>query len=93
VRGFRLCLRGLCSIIAFDATGKKLGTYQKVLQPGEHFAGNAGPLLNINFSGSVQILATSPVVAVLLNAEAYPVFSSLPPADLPSGTPLAGAID
>jgi len=54
-------------------------------------AANIGPLLGLgSFSGSVQIVSTQPIVVLLLNAEAYPVFSSLPPADLPTQTVLAG---
>jgi hypothetical protein len=37
----------------------------------------------------VQITSTVPIVTVLLNAEAFPVFSSMPPADLLTNTPLA----
>jgi hypothetical protein len=38
----------------------------------------------------VQILSPGvPIVALSLNAEKFPSFSSLPPGDLPDGTPLA----
>ena len=78
------------TITVLDATGARLGSTTLVLQPKEHKLGNIGPLAGLNsFTGSVQVTSTSPIVAVLVNAEAYPVFSSLPPADLPAGTPLA----
>ena len=55
-----------------------------------HTPANIGPLLGLgSFTGSVEIVSRQPIVAVLLNAEAYPVFSSLPPAYLPVQTALA----
>jgi len=42
-----------------------------------------------NFTGSVQITSTVPIISLSLNAEAFPVFSALPPGDLPGSTPLA----
>jgi hypothetical protein len=39
----------------------------------------------------VQISSTVPIVSLALNAEAFPVFSSLSPGDLPAGTPLGAA--
>jgi hypothetical protein len=39
-------------------------------------------------SGFVKITSTLPIISLSLNAEVYPVFSSLPPGDLPSSTPL-----
>jgi hypothetical protein len=79
------------TITALDTTGAKLGSTQVILGAGQHGSANTGPLLGLaNFAGSVQLTADSPIVAVFLNAEVFPVFSSLPPADLPNGTPLAG---
>jgi len=43
------------------------------------------------FTGSIQITSTVPIVSLSLNAEAFPVFSSLPPGDLPDGTGLSTA--
>jgi len=75
-----------------DAGGNQLGSKSIALQPNEHGSANIGPMLNLgSFTGSVQIVSTQPIAVLFLNAEAYPVFSSLPPADLPAGTPLAGA--
>jgi len=60
------------------------------LSPNAHTANNIGPLLGLaSFTGSVQIVSTAPIISLSLNAEAFPVFSGLPPGDLSSGTPLA----
>jgi hypothetical protein len=78
------------TIAALDSTGKALGQTTLTLQPNAHGAANVGPLLGLSsFTGSVQITSTAPIVSLSLNAEDYPVFSSLPPGDLPAGTPLA----
>jgi hypothetical protein len=78
------------TITALDSTGAALGSASLVLQPNAHGAANIGPLLNLSsFTGSAQITSTEPIVSLSLNAEAYPVFSSLPPGDLPAATPLA----
>lgn len=50
---------------------------------------NLGPLLGLaNFTGMVEITSTIPIISLSLNFEAFPVFSSLPPGDLPSSTTL-----
>jgi len=36
----------------------------------------------------MELVSTIPVTSVSLNAEVFPVFSSLPPGDLPSSTTL-----
>ena len=78
------------TIAALDSTGAALGQTSLTLQPNAHGAANVGPLLGLSsFTGSVQITSTAPIVSLSLNAEDYPVFSSLPPGDLPAGTPLA----
>jgi hypothetical protein len=81
----------LITITALDsATGLALGSTNLMLNPNAHGAANIGPLLNLSgFTGSVQITATAPIVTLSLNAEAFPVFSSLPPGDLSDSTPLA----
>jgi len=57
----------------------------------EHGQANIGPLLGLSsFTGSVQITSSVPILTLLINFEAAPVFSSLPPADLPVGTALSG---
>jgi hypothetical protein len=35
-----------------------------------------------SFTGSIAITSTVPIISLSLNAEAFPVFSSLPPGDL-----------
>jgi len=80
------------TVTALNAAGTVLGSTQIALAPGHHAQGNIGPMLSlVSFSGSVHVTSTAPIVTLLVNAEAYPVFSSLPPADLPSGTELSGA--
>jgi hypothetical protein len=78
------------TITALDSTGAGLGQTSLTLQPNAHGSANIGPLIGLSsFTGSVQITSTAPIVSLSLNAEAFPVFSSLPPGDLPAGTPLA----
>lgn len=76
----------MITITALDgATGRSLGSTTLQLAPNAHGAANIGPLLNLNsFTGSVQITATAPIVSLSLNAEAFPVVSSLPPAIYPT---------
>ena len=82
------------TITALDKTGVSLGTTTVQLPLNAHRAANIGPLLGLkNFTGSVQITSPVPILCLSLNAEAFtsatPVFSSLPPGDLPAFTPLA----
>jgi len=78
------------TVTVLSSAGLALGSKVVQLAPNAHGAANVGPLLGLNsFTGSVQITSTVPIVSLSLNAEAFPVFSSLPPGDLPSGTPLA----
>jgi hypothetical protein len=78
------------TVTVLSSAGLSLGTKVVQLAPNAHGAANVGPLLGLNsFTGSVQITSTVPIVSLSLNAEAFPVFSALPPGDLPSGTPLA----
>ncbi len=71
-------------------TGSALGSKTIQVPANAHGAANLGPLLGLNtFIGSVQITSDVPIVCLSLNAEAFPVFSALPPGDLPNGTPLA----
>jgi hypothetical protein len=59
------------------------------LGPLAHGSANLGPLLGLqSFTGFVKITSSVPILSLSLNAEAFPVFSSLPPGDLPSSTPL-----
>jgi hypothetical protein len=77
------------TITVLDSSGNTLGSTKFVLQPNQHGAANLGPLLGLtSFTGSVQITSATPIICLSLNAEVYPVFSSLPAGDLPDGTPL-----
>jgi hypothetical protein len=81
------------TISALDgATGAVQGSTTFNLPPNAHGANTVSNLFTLpsTFSGSIQITATVPIISLSLNAEAYPVFSSLPPGDLPDGTALAG---
>jgi hypothetical protein len=79
------------TITALNSNGTILGSSNFVLQPNAHGAVNVAPLLGLgSFTGSVQITSTVPIVSLSINAENYPVFSSLPPGDLTTATPLAG---
>jgi len=78
------------TIKVLSSAGLALGSTAVQLAPNAHGAANLGPLLGLNsFTGSVQITSTVPIVSLSLNAEAFPVFSALPPGDLPNGTALA----
>ena len=80
------------TITALDAiTGRFRGSTTFDLNPNAHRAENIGAFLNLpsTFNGSIQITSTAPIVSLSLNAEAFPVISSLPPGDLPDGTALA----
>ena len=76
------------TITAYNAAGAQLGNATKSLGPLAHGAANIGPLLNLaSFTGSIVITSTIPIISLSLNAEAFPVFSSLPPGDLPATSP------
>ena len=80
------------TITALDGpTGLLVGSPQTItLGPSSHGSSVVGQLLNqSSFSGSVQITSTAPIVVLALNADQFPVFSSLPPADLDPSTVLA----
>jgi hypothetical protein len=72
-----------------SSAGAKLGSTNVQLGPLAHGAANLGPLLGLqSFTGFVEITSTIPIISLSLNAEVFPVFSSLPPGDLPSSTTL-----
>jgi len=73
----------------YNATGANLGSATVTLAPLAHSAANLGPLLGLSgFTGFVKITSTNPIISLSLNAEAFPVISSLPPGDLPASTTL-----
>jgi hypothetical protein len=71
------------TVSVLSAAGISLGSKVLTLGPLAHTSANVGPLLGLaNFTGSVQVTSTVPIISLSLNAEAFPVFSSLPPGDL-----------
>lgn len=80
----------MITFTVISSTGTQLGMTTVTLKPLAHGSANLGPLLGLtqSFTGFVEITSTIPVISLSLNAEAFPVFSSLPPGDLPSSTTL-----
>jgi hypothetical protein len=77
------------TLIVHSTAGALLGSHVIILGPLAHGAANVGPLLGLeSFSGFIEITSSIPIISLSLNAEVFPVFSSLPPGDLPSSTPL-----
>lgn len=73
----------------YDNAGTRLGSQSITVGPLAHGSANVGPLLGLpNFTGFVKITSTIPIISLSLNFEAPPIFSSLPPGDLPSSTTL-----
>ena len=74
---------------AYNNAGVRLGSQTINLGPLAHSAANVAPLLGLQpFTGFVKITSSIPIVSLSLNYEAAPIFSSLPPGDLPSATVL-----
>ena len=68
---------------ARDADGQMLASVDKNLSPNGHAAQNMAPLFALSsFTGSLEVTSTVPIVSLSINAEAAPVFSSLPPGEL-----------
>ena len=79
------------TLSVFDSLGKPLASKAIALGPQAHGSANLGPLLGLtSFTGFVEISSSVPIISLSLNAEAFPVFSSLPPGDLPSSAILVG---
>ena len=72
----------LITFMARDAAGDVLDSVDERLLPGGHgaqtMAGLFGPT---RFSGSLEVTSTEPIVSLSINAEAPPIFSSLPPGE------------
>ena len=67
---------------AKDAAGQTLASEDLTVLPGGHGAQNMEGLFGLpSFSGSLEITSTAPIISLSLNAEAAPVFSSLPPGE------------
>ena len=68
---------------AKDAAGRTLDSFDQTLMPRGHGAENMQGLFDLSsFSGSLEITSKEPIVSLSINAEAAPVFSSLPPGEL-----------
>ena len=77
---------GTAAMVTFtarDEAGRTLDSFDRTLMPGEHGAKNMAGLFSLNsFTGSLEITSTEPIVTLSINAEAAPIFSSLPPGEL-----------
>ncbi len=72
------------TLTARDAGGQTLASVDKNLLPGEHGAQNMANLFGLgSFTGSLEVTSKVPIVSLSLNFEAAPVFSSLPPGEVP----------
>ena len=72
----------LVTFAAKDAAGQTLATEDLTVLPGRHGAQNMASLFDLpSFTGSLEITSKEPIVSLSLNAEAAPVFSSLPPGE------------
>ncbi len=68
---------------ARDAAGLTLASVTQELPAGGHGAQNMALLFGLtSFTGSLEVTSTEPIVTLSINAEAAPVFSSLPPGEL-----------
>jgi hypothetical protein len=82
-------LTAVVTLEVYSSAGAPLGSTVVTLGPLAHGSANLGPLLGLNsFTGFVKITSTNPIISLSLNAEAFPVISSLPPGDLPASTTL-----
>jgi hypothetical protein len=71
----------------YNNAGVRLGSQSITLGPLAHGASNIGSLLGLASStGFVKITSTIPIISLSLNFEVAPIFSSLPPGDLPGTT-------
>ena len=76
---------------AKDALGQTLASVDKTLLSNEHAAQNMAPLFALSsFTGSLEVTSTVPIVSLSINAEAAPVFSSLPPGELDAAPDIQG---
>ena len=73
----------MLTFTARDADGQMLASVDLMLSPNGHGAQNMVDLFDLpSFSGSLEVTSTAPIVSLSLNAEADPVFSSLPPGEV-----------
>ena len=75
----------LVTFTARDADGEVLASEDLMLPPNWHGAQNMPTLFDLSsFTGSLKVTSTEPIVSLSLNFEAAPVFSSLPPGEIPA---------
>ena len=75
----------LVTFTARDADGEVLAIEDLMLPPNWHGAQNMPTLFDLSrFTGSLEVTSTEPIVSLSLNFEAAPVFSSLPPGEIPA---------
>ena len=73
----------MVTFTAKDEAGRTLDSFDQTLMPGEHGAQNMAGLFSFpSFTGSLEITSSEPIVTLSINAEAAPIFSSLPPGEL-----------
>ena len=69
---------------ARDTAGEVLASADRTLLPGGHDAHGMAELFDLtSFTGSIEVTSTEPIVSLSINLEAAPIFSSLPPGDIP----------
>ena len=77
---------GTAAVVTFtarDEAGRTLDSVDRTLMPGGHGAQNMAGLFSFpSFTGSLEITSSEPIVTLSINAEAAPIFSSLPPGEL-----------
>ena len=73
----------LVTFTAKDVDGETVASVAKTLLSNGHGAQNMEGLFDLtSFTGSLEITSTEPIVTLSINAEAAPVFSSLPPGEV-----------
>ncbi|MDE0166287.1 MAG: PQQ-dependent sugar dehydrogenase [Bryobacterales bacterium] len=73
---------------ARDAAGQVLAVVDRTVLPEGHEEINMEFLFDIgSFAGSLEVTSTEPIVSLSINAEAAPVFSSLPPGEVDESAP------
>ena len=73
----------LVTFTARDTAGEVLASVDRELLPGGHDAHGMAELFGLtSFTGSIEVTSTEPIVSLSINAEAAPLFSSLPPGEL-----------
>ena len=81
----------LVTFTAKDKDGETLASVDKSLMAEGHDADNMAPLFGLSsFTGSLEVTSTAPIVSLSINAEAAPVFSSLPSGELDAAPDVPG---